>query len=489
MLKRKQKEVDQKTGTTDVKMSEADRDSGNLCTHVGDNSDVKQEEEKALDCETRITDTNTDHSEITFQISISKQAGISDNIDQCNKMCTENSNDSVRKEQSKELSENPVSKLVCDNSESNECKTCTENSDDSVAKEESNPFIENPVSKPVCDNSESNECKKTCAENSNDSGAKEMSNAFIENSVSKPVCDNSESPECKKTCTENSDDSVAKEPSNAFIQNSVSKPVCDKSESPECKKMYTHTESSSDSVTKDPSNAFIYNAISNPVCDNSEWPECKNRCTENSSDSVAKEPSNAFIENPVSKPVCDNSESHECLEHMTEINNNLDPDREENTTVINTDEVNATEVTNEIGNKNIKQSDEEQKSHDLVNLLLCNDKNGNLDEEVDASEVPKNVEETKLNEVNFQMSDNNVQQSDAREVIIGITSSEEDKEQSRISMSVDEIINSLERSEPIDKYLDGDDSKKQVSENNQITESIMRRMDEFSESNAVDSME
>ena len=68
----KKKEVDQKTGTTDVKMSEADCDSGNLCTHVGDNSDVKQEEEKALDCETRITDTNTDHSEITFQISVSK---------------------------------------------------------------------------------------------------------------------------------------------------------------------------------------------------------------------------------------------------------------------------------------------------------------------------------------------------------------------------------------------------------------------------------
>ena len=82
-------------------MSEADRDSGNLCTHVGDNSDVKQEEEKALNCETRITDTNTDHSEITFQISISKRAGISDNIDQCNKACTENSNDLVRKEQSK----------------------------------------------------------------------------------------------------------------------------------------------------------------------------------------------------------------------------------------------------------------------------------------------------------------------------------------------------------------------------------------------------
>ena len=56
-------------------------------------------------------------------------------------------------------------------------------------------------------------------------------------------------------------------------------------------------------------------------------------------------------------------------------------------------------------------------------------------------------------------------------------------------MSVDDIINSLERSEPINKYLDGDDSEKQVSENNQITESIMRRMDEFSESNAVDSME
>ena len=87
------------------------------------------------------------------------------------------------------------------------------------------------------------------------------------------------------------------------------------------------------------------------------------------------------------------------------------------------------------------------------------------------------------------MSDNNLQQSDAREVIIGITSSEEDNEQSRISMSVDDIINSLERSEPIDKYLDGDNGKKQVSENNQITESIMRRMDEFSESNAVDSME
>ena len=87
------------------------------------------------------------------------------------------------------------------------------------------------------------------------------------------------------------------------------------------------------------------------------------------------------------------------------------------------------------------------------------------------------------------MSDNNVQQSDAREVIIGITSSEEDKEQSQISMSVDDIINSLERSEPIDKYLDGYDGKKLVSENNQITKSIIRRMDEFSESNAVDSME
>ena len=121
--------------------------------------------------------------------------------------------------------------------------------------------------------------------------------------------------------------------------------------------------------------------------------------------------------------------------------------------------------------------------------MLCTDKNGNLDDEVDASEVPKNVEETKQNEVNFQMSDNNVQQSDAREVIIGITSSEEDKEQSQISMTVDKIINSLERGEPIDKYLDGDDGKKQVSENNQITKSIMRRMDGFSESNAVDSME
>ena len=30
-----------------------------------------------------------------------------------------------------------------------------------------------------------------------------------------------------------------------------------------------------------------------------------------------------------------------------------------------------------------------------MNLLLCNDKNGNIDDEVDASEVPKNVEETK----------------------------------------------------------------------------------------------
>ena len=107
-------------------------------------------------------------------------------------------------------------------------------------------------------------------------------------------------------------------------------------------------------------------------------------------------PSNAFIENPVSKQVCDNSESHECLEHMTEINNNLDPDREENTTVINTDEVNATEVTNKIRNENIKQSDEEQKSHNLVNLLLCNDKNGNLDDEVDASEVPKNCGGNKI---------------------------------------------------------------------------------------------
>ena len=72
MLKRKKKELDQKTGTTDVKMSEADCDSAKLCTHIGDNLYVKQEEEKALDCETRITDTKTDHSEITFQISISK---------------------------------------------------------------------------------------------------------------------------------------------------------------------------------------------------------------------------------------------------------------------------------------------------------------------------------------------------------------------------------------------------------------------------------
>ena len=174
---------------------------------------------------------------------------------------------------------------------------------------------------------------------------------------------------------------------------------------------------------------------------------------------------------------------------MTEINKMHNPDREENSTVINTDEVNATEVTNEIGNENIEQSDEEQKSHDLVNLLLCTNKNGNLDDKVDTSEVPKNVEETEQSEVNFEISANNVQQSDAREVIISITSSEEDKEQSRISMSVDDIINSLERSEPIDKCLDGDDCKKQVSENNQITESIMRRMDQFSESNAVDSME
>ena len=99
------------------------------------------------------------------------------------------------------------------------------------------------------------------------------------------------------------------------------------------------------------------------------------------------------------------------------------------------------------------------------------------------------MEETEGNEVNFQISDNNVQQSDARKVIISITSTEEDKEQSRISMSVDDIINSLKRSEPIDNCLDGDDGKKQVSENNQITESIMRRMDQFSESNVVDSME
>ena len=73
MLKRKKKkELDQKTGTTDVEMSEADCDSAKLCTHIGDNSYVKQEEEKALDCETRITDTKTDHSELTFHISISK---------------------------------------------------------------------------------------------------------------------------------------------------------------------------------------------------------------------------------------------------------------------------------------------------------------------------------------------------------------------------------------------------------------------------------
>ena len=73
--------------------------------------------------------------------------------------------------------ENPVSKPVCDNSESNECKKmCTESSADSVAKEESNEFIETPVSKPVCDKSESPECKKMCAENSNDSVAKEPSN-------------------------------------------------------------------------------------------------------------------------------------------------------------------------------------------------------------------------------------------------------------------------------------------------------------------------
>ena len=69
------------------------------------------------------------------------------------------------------------------------------------------------------------------------------------------------------------------------------------------------------------------------------------------------------------------------------------------------------------------------------------------------------MEETKQNDVNFQVSDNIVQQSDAQDVIINITSSEEDKEQSQISMSVDDIINSLERCEPIDKCLDGDDGK------------------------------
>ena len=61
--------------------------------------------------------------------------------------------------------------------------------------------------------------------------------------------------------------------------------------------------------------------------------------------------------------------------------------------------------------------------------MLCDNKNGNLDDEVDATEVPKNVEETQQNQV-IEISDNNVKQSDARKVIISITSSEEAKEES-----------------------------------------------------------
>ena len=290
-------------------------------------------------------------------------------------------------------------------------------------------YIENSVSKPVLTNQSPLNVRRHVLKTVMIQ-LQRNHQMHIENLVSKPVCDNSESPECKKTCTENNDDSVAKEPSNAFIENLILKSVCDKSKSPECKKTYTHTEIHSLKIW------FLSQFVTN------QSPLNVRRHAENSNDSVAKEPSNAFIENPVSKPVCDNSESPECLEHRTEINNKQDPDREENSTVINTDEVNATEVTNEIGNENIKQSNEEQKSHNLVNLL-CNDKNGNLEQK----------------EVNFQMSDNNVQQNDAREVIISITSSEEDREQSRISMSVDDIINLLERSESIDKCLDGDDIK------------------------------
>ena len=117
-----------------------------------------------------------------------------------------------------------------------------------------------------------------------------------------------------------------------------------------------------------------------------------------------------------------------------------------------------------------------------------------VEKEVDTiQEVEKNVEERQPNEV-IEMSsliNNSVKESNDREgVIINIISSEEENEQSQISMNVDDLISSLEGSEAIQKLLDrneeSDDGKKKVCEN--LIGSIMSRMEEFNESNTGDSM-
>ena len=156
----KEKAFDYKAGISDTKMSEADCDSEKVSTLIGDNSDVEQEKEKAFDGEARITDTKTDESEITFQINILKQAGISDNIDECKKTCTEISNDSVAKEPSNAFIENAICKPVCDNSEFPEClehMTEINNNHDPDRKESSTVIISDEVNTTEVTNETRNE--------------------------------------------------------------------------------------------------------------------------------------------------------------------------------------------------------------------------------------------------------------------------------------------------------------------------------------------
>ena len=80
---------------------------------------------------------------------------------------------------------------------------------------------------------------------------------------------------------------------------------------------------------------------------------------------------------------------------------------------------------------------------------------------------------------------------DVKDFMINVSGSEEDIYQSQLSVSVNDIIDKLSQSEPVEKLMD---TKEKVGECQKkdcdaLTESIMNRMETFEAANTVDSME
>ena len=81
---------------------------------------------------------------------------------------------------------------------------------------------------------------------------------------------------------------------------------------------------------------------------------------------------------------------------------------------------------------------------------------------------------------------------DMKEFMINMTSSsEEDRYQSQIALSVNDIIDTLSQSEPVEKLMDMKEKMGECEMNDcdAFTESIMSRMETFEASNTVDLME